>query len=78
LLPSLLQKSRHTFYKLNAFFYNLDEYPLENVKSFKYFGSILTTDGIYNILVELNLGLLWQKMHLTRRGLFLQAKWTWN
>jgi hypothetical protein len=29
-------------------------------------------------LVKLNPGLLSQKLHLTRRGLFLQAKWTWN
>jgi hypothetical protein len=31
-----------------------------------------------DVLVKLNPGLLWQKLHLTRRGLFLQAKWTWN
>jgi hypothetical protein len=29
-------------------------------------------------LVKLNPGLLWQKLHLTRRGLFLLAKWSWN
>jgi hypothetical protein len=31
-----------------------------------------------NVLVKLNPGLLWQKLHLTRRGLFLLAKWTYN
>jgi hypothetical protein len=29
-----------------------------------------------DVLVNLNPGLLWQKLHLTRRGLFLLAKWT--
>jgi hypothetical protein len=29
-----------------------------------------------DVLVKLNSGLLWQKLHLTRRGLFLLAKWT--
>jgi hypothetical protein len=31
-----------------------------------------------DVLVKLNPGLLRQKLHLTRRGLFLLAKWTWN
>jgi hypothetical protein len=31
-----------------------------------------------NALVKLNPALLWQKLNLTRRALFLLAKWTWN
>jgi hypothetical protein len=31
-----------------------------------------------DVLVKLNVGLLWLKLHLTRRGLFLLAHWTWN
>ena len=31
-----------------------------------------------DVLVKLNPGLLWQRLHLTRRGLFLLAHWTWN
>jgi hypothetical protein len=31
-----------------------------------------------DVLVKLNPELLWQKLNLTRRGLFLQAKWSWN
>jgi len=31
-----------------------------------------------DVLVKLNRGLLWQKLHITRRGLFLLAHWTWN
>ena len=49
---------------------------LENVVSFKYSGSILIYDG--SVLVKLNVGLLWLKLHSTRRGLFLIAHWTWN
>jgi len=49
---------------------------LENVESFKYLGSILTNDG--SVLVKLSVGLLWLKLHSTRRGLFLLAQWTWN
>jgi hypothetical protein len=30
------------------------------------------------LLVKLNIGLLWLKLHSTRRGLFLLAHWTWN
>jgi hypothetical protein len=54
----------------------IDQKQLENVESFKYLGSMLTNDG--RCTVKLNPGLLWQKLHLTRRGLFLLAKWTWN
>jgi hypothetical protein len=54
----------------------IDQKLLENVKSFKYLGSILTNDG--SVLVILNVGLLLQKLHSTRRGLFLLANWTWN
>ena len=28
--------------------------------------------------MKLNVGLLWLKLHSTRRGLFLLAQWTWN
>ena len=49
---------------------------LENVESFKYLGSILTNDG--RCTCELNVGLLWLKLHSTRGGLFLLAHWTWN
>ena len=48
----------------------------ETVESFKCLGSILTNDG--NVLVKLNVGVLWLKQHSTRRGLFLLAHWTWN
>jgi hypothetical protein len=47
----------------------IDQKQLENVKSFKYLGSMLTNDG--------NLRLLWQKLRSTRRGLFLLAHWTY-
>jgi len=30
------------------------------------------------ILVKLSVGLLWLKLHSTRRGLFLLTHWTWN
>jgi hypothetical protein len=33
---------------------------------------------IVDVLVKLNVGLLWLKLHSTRRGLFLLAHWTWN
>ena len=49
---------------------------LENVESFKCLGSILTNDG--TCIVKLNVGLLWLKLHSTKRGLFLLAHWTWN
>ena len=44
---------------------------LENVKCFKYLGSMLTEDG--SVRVKLNPGLPWQKLHLTRRRIFLPA-----
>jgi hypothetical protein len=31
-----------------------------------------------DVLLKLNPGLLWQKLYLTRRGLFLPAKWTYE
>jgi hypothetical protein len=37
---------------------------------------MLTNDG--DVLEKLIPGLLWQKLHLTGRGLFLLAKWTCN
>jgi hypothetical protein len=49
---------------------------LENVESFKYLCSMLQM--MVHKLVKLNTGLLWQKLPLTRRGLFLLAKWNWN
>jgi len=30
------------------------------------------------IIVKLNIGLLWLKLHSTRIGVFLLAQWTWN
>jgi len=50
----------------------IEQKQLENVESFKYLGSMLTNDG--SILVKLNPGLPWQKLHSTRRGLFLLAQ----
>jgi hypothetical protein len=44
---------------------------LENVECFKYLGSMLT-----NVGVKLNPGLPWQRLHSTRRRLFLPANWT--
>jgi hypothetical protein len=54
----------------------IDQKQLENVESFKYLGSNLTNDG--NVLVKLNVRLLWLKLHSTRRGLFLLVRWAWN
>ena len=54
----------------------VDQKQLENVESFKYLGSILTM--MEDELVKLSVGLLWLKLHSTRRGLFLLAHWTWN
>jgi len=54
----------------------IDQKQLENVESFKYLGSILTNDG--RCTCEINVGLVWLKVHSTRRGLFLLAHWTWN
>jgi hypothetical protein len=33
---------------------------------------------VKDVLVKLSVGLLWLKLHSTRRGLFLLAHWTWN
>jgi hypothetical protein len=52
----------------------IDQKQLENMESFKYLGSMLTNDG--NVLVKLNVGLLWQKLQPTRRGLSLLAHCT--
>jgi hypothetical protein len=49
----------------------IDQKQLENVEPFKYLGSMLAT--MEDVLVKLNPGLLWQKLQLTRRGLFLLA-----
>jgi hypothetical protein len=54
----------------------IDQNKLENVESSKYLGSMLTVKQ--NVLVKLNPRLVWQKMHLTRTGLFLLVKWTSN
>jgi hypothetical protein len=54
----------------------INQKQLENVESFKYLGSILT--NMEDVLVKLSVGLLWLKLHSTRRGLFLLAQWTWN
>jgi len=45
---------------------------LENVECFKYLGSMLTNDG--NVLVKLNPGLPWQKLHSKKKtkNLFYQ------
>ena len=45
----------------------IDQKQLENVKCFKYLGSMLTDDGRCTVLVKLNPGLPWQKLHLTIR-----------
>jgi hypothetical protein len=55
----------------------IDQKQLDNVESFKYFGSILTNDGRCTCEIR-SVELLWLKLHLTRRGLFLLAHWTWN
>ena len=55
---------------------NIDQKQLENVESFKYLGRNLQMTE--NVLVKLNVGLLWLKLHSTRTGLFLLAHWTWN
>jgi hypothetical protein len=53
----------------------INKKQLENVESFKYLGSIQIVE---DVLVKLNVRLLWLKLHSTRRGLFLPAHWTWN
>jgi hypothetical protein len=52
----------------------INQKQLENVKSFRYLGSMLTEDG--SVLAKLNPGLPWQKLHLKRRRIFLPANWT--
>jgi hypothetical protein len=54
----------------------IDQKQLENVESCKYLGSILQM--MEDVLVKLSVGLLWPKLHSTRRGLFLPAHWTLN
>jgi hypothetical protein len=54
----------------------IDQKQLDNMESFKYLGSMLTNDG--KCTVKSNPGWILQKLHLTRTGLFLLAKWTWN
>jgi len=49
----------------------IDQKQLENVECFKYLGSILTM--MEDVLVKLNVGLLWQKLHSIRRGLFFTS-----
>jgi len=46
----------------------VDQKQLENVESFKYLGSIYQM--MEDVLVKLNVRLLWLKLHSTRRGLF--------
>jgi hypothetical protein len=50
----------------------IDQKQQENVEFFKYLVSTLTNDG--RCTVKLNPELLWQKLHLTRRGLFFTSK----
>ena len=51
-----------------------DQKQLENVESFKYLGSMLANDG--RCTCEIKPRIAWQKLYLTRRGLFLLAHWT--
>jgi len=51
----------------------IDQKQLQNVECFKYLGSMLTNDG--RLCVKLNPGLPWQKLHSTKRRLFLPANW---
>jgi len=52
----------------------IEQKQLENVESFKYLGSMLTNDG--RCTREIKSRIVWQKLHSTRRGLFLLAHWT--
>jgi len=54
----------------------IDQKQLENVKSFKYLGSILTNNGICTC--DINSRIAMAKLHSARRGLVLLAHWTWN
>ena len=47
---------------------------LENVKCFKYLGSLLTDDG--RCTCEIKSRIAMEKLHLTRRRIFLPANWT--
>ena len=50
---------------------------LENVESFKYFGSILTNYGRCTCETKCRIAVA-KAAFKTRRGLFLLAHWTWN
>jgi hypothetical protein len=54
----------------------IDQKQLENVESFKYLGSMLTNYG--RCTCEIKSRIAMAKAAFKRRGLFLQAKWTWN
>jgi hypothetical protein len=43
----------------------IDQKQLENVKCFKYLGSVLTFKDLEDVRVKLNPGLPWQKLHST-------------
>jgi len=52
----------------------IDQKQLEDVKYFKYLGSMLTEDG--RCTCEIKSRIAMAKLHLTRRRLFLPANWT--
>ena len=52
----------------------VDQKQLENVKCFKYLGSMLTDDG--RCTCEIKSRIAMAKLHLTRRRIFLPANWT--
>jgi hypothetical protein len=54
----------------------VDQKQMENVEYFKYSGSMLTNDG--RCTCEIKSRIAMAKADLTRRGLLLQANWTWN
>jgi hypothetical protein len=54
----------------------IDQNQLENVESFKYLGSILTSNG--RCTCEISCRIAMAKAVFTRRGLFLLAQWIWN
>ena len=51
-----------------------DQKQLENVKYFKYLGSMLTDDGRCTYEIKSKIAI--EKLHLTRRRIFLPANWT--
>jgi hypothetical protein len=55
---------------------NNNNIKMWNVESFKYLGNMLNY-GRFTCEIK-SRQILWQMLHLTRRGLFLQAKWTWK